>query len=106
MIEKIKHWYYKKFVFPRPTGYIYHAENHKGWGNAINFSNFENGIGRGHGHLDRRPENGDFIQAKTDQNRRINFLVHNAEWCDDPSDMWFCDLVAYEPVIENQKGED
>jgi len=104
MFNKIFSWFKKEPKLPKFTGYIYNSEFHKDWGNAINFDSKEEKPGEyslsAHGHLTRKPENGDIIESKTQKGKIAQWLVFNIRYVSDPRDMWFCDLALHKYIEE------
>ena len=78
------------------TGYVYDMQRHLGWGNAINWSNYEKR--RVYGHLQRRPRVGDELISKMESGKIARFVFTNVEYSTDPHDMFFADLtdIGYE----------
>ena len=73
------------------TGYVYDMDKHSGWGNAINWSNYEER--RISGHLQRKPVIGDEIIAKMESGKIVRYGVTKVEYMHDPRDMFFADVM-------------
>jgi hypothetical protein len=90
---------------PVLTGYVYESWRHTGWGDAIGWSNYKER--RVHGWLWRRPQVGDEIRWKMESSKVARFIVTDVEYCYDPDDMFFADVmdIGYvgEPPINKVK---
>lgn len=104
MLTAIKNFFKKEDKLPEVTvdSYTYLASSHRGWGNSITLESHESkdhpGMYRmaAHGHLSRKPRNGDLIVSKMVSGKTSKLLVYNVRYPGDPSDVWFCDLTIYQ----------
>lgn len=81
-------------LFKRPiklTGYVYEADRHNGWGNSIQWSDYDKR--RVVGWLQRRPKVGDEIRFKMESGKTARYAVVIVEYMGDPNDMFFADVM-------------
>lgn len=65
---------------------------HKGWGNSIQFIDYESG--RISGHLHFRLKVGDEVRSKMESGKIGRFKIIAHRQCHDPSDMFFATVEA------------
>jgi hypothetical protein len=78
---------------PKLTGREINMWEHKGWGNAINWLDFEKR--KMYGHLYDKPRIGDLINCQMQSGKVHSFIVVDVEYKSDPPDMFFCDVSDY-----------
>jgi hypothetical protein len=93
------------------TGYVYEAERHSGWGDRLDWFDYDKR--RISGHLQRKPVVGDEVLFRMSSGKTARYAVTSVEYCGDPRDMFFADVmdIGYEgdeplnPVVEAEKRE-
>ena len=67
---------------------------HKDWGDKISIRKiYDNGSFQIVGWLFDRPIQGDWFMYETQSGKRAKGLIHNIEYCSDPRDMFFADVL-------------
>lgn len=96
MMSKFIDWFEGRIKKPQLTGYVYDASKHTGWGNSIDWSDYDNR--RVVGWLHRKPVVGDEILFRMKSGKTSRYAVLKVEYCGDPRDMFFADVmdIGYE----------
>ena len=88
-LDKLKSLFMRKPL--QMTGYVYEQSRHTGWGNSINWSNYDER--RLSGHLQRIPEIGDEIRWEMASGKTARYAILKVKRVGDPRDMWFADAI-------------
>ncbi len=97
-----KNWRKKRFrarmrrINPNP--YVYRKWEHKRWGDSIEINKlYDNRSSfRIVGWLKRLPKTGDKLLYNTESGRIASGYIVNVEYCRDPRDMFFADVIPFE----------
>lgn len=73
---------------PKPTTREINIWEHTGWGNSIEWNDYQKR--KLHGHLQNRPQLGDIINSKMESGKVGQFVVVEVHYMRDPPDMFFC----------------
>lgn len=98
LFEYKKKRFYKKMCRINPNPRVYDMSNHKGWGDSICISRVDGSNFRIHGWLAVRPNDGDKLIYDVQGNKKAMGYIVNVEYCRDPADMFFADVVPYELI--------
>jgi len=87
----------------KPTGKILNMWERNGWGNSINWSDFEKR--RIVGHITPMIRVGDEVRSKMDSGKTARFIVKEVERMRDPNDMLFAIVEDYIGYVEDESIE-
>lgn len=105
ILDKIKEWrkarrkksLHKRMMSINPSPYEYRQWEHRGWSDSIQICSINtNGTFRIVGWLDRIPRNGDKLIYDVESGRRAVGYIVNVDYCADPRDMFFADVIPFE----------
>lgn len=87
----------KKMKRINPNPKEYRIWEHQFWGNQISIRRVnKNGSFRIVGWLSRRPNHGDKLIYDVESGRKAVGYIVNVEYCRDPRDMFFADVIPYD----------
>ncbi len=107
IINKFKNWrkeWRKKRFRTRmrrinPNPFVYKIWEHKRWGDSIQINKiYDNNAFRIVGWLKRLPKNGDKLLYETESGKILSGYIVNVDYCRDPGDMFFADVIPFEYV--------
>ncbi|WP_290235598.1 hypothetical protein [Bacteroides acidifaciens] len=105
ILEKLKHLrkeyrkrrLRKKMERINPTPREYRQWEHRYWGDKIDITRLNpNGTFRIVGWLPQRPKHGDKLIYDVESGRKAVGYIVNVEYCRDPRDMFFADVIPYD----------
>lgn len=98
LFEYRKKRFYKKMCLINPNPRVYDMSKHKGWGNSICINRVDGSNFSIYGWLAVRPKKGDKLIYDVEGNKKAIGYIVNVEYCRDPPDMFFADVVSYELI--------
>ncbi len=98
-----KSWRKKRFIATmemiNSNPYVYKMWEHKRWGDSIQINKiYDNGSFRIVGWLKRLPKTGDKLLYDTESGKILSGYIVNVDYCRDPGDMFFADVIPFEYV--------